>query len=116
MTKVLKPRPHTWHHPDPRVHDQYYGFLRMRAQANFRHEEWDLTFEEYQAIWDARWESRGKRSDQYCLTREDPEKPWNLANIICILRHDQLVRANQIKKDKGRGRYSKKRGVVGYPY
>lgn len=72
----------------------------MRAQARFRDEEWQLSFEDFQRIWQGRWDQRGRGCDDYCLTREDLDGGWTPENTICIPRLEQLRRSQFWKKAK----------------
>jgi hypothetical protein len=78
-------------------HAQYLAFLQMRAQANYRKEVFELTFEDFQTLWQENWYRKGRASEDYCLTREDPDGPWNRENAICIQRIDHLRRQRQFK-------------------
>lgn len=108
------PRPHVWLvGPDPRRHAQYHAYLVHRAQANYRNEGHELTFEQWETIWntDSAWENRGRGSDNVCMIRMIDDKPWAEGNVIVVSRKEQLfiqsqnrVRANRPRKprkDKG---------------
>ena len=71
------------------------AFVRSRSQAWFRNEQWDLSWEDFQAFWSTRklWEKRGRRYDDLVLTRYDWEGPWSRDNCCIISRLDHL-RAN----------------------
>lgn len=85
-----KPRPHVWvTGPDPLLHEMYHPWQVAKAQAKYRGEEWNLTFEEYADMWRPQWHLRGRGSDQYCMTRYDEEKPWDKTNAYIILRLEQ---------------------------
>ena len=80
---------------------QYHGILneirlswvRMKAQCKFRKEEFLLSFEEYQQIWDGQWHLRGRCSEDVCLSRKDCDDAWSLENchIITRLEHFRLT-------------------------
>lgn len=91
MARPPGPRPHLWKHPGDRAHAQGIAFLRMRCQARYRKEPWDLSFEDFQTLWDGHWTARGRGSTDYCLTRKDRTQPWSLANCQCITRNEYLV-------------------------
>lgn len=91
------PRPECWKVKDPLGHEQHIAWHRMRAQAHYRKEEWTLTFEEYQQLWADHWAEKGRKSDQYSLTRIDPEGPWSKNNTICTKRIHYLRRQRAIK-------------------
>ena len=87
-------RPQLWKYPDPMEHAKHIPFLRQKAQALFRHEGWEVTFEYFsRVLWpDHLWMRRGKASDALCSVRIDPEKPWSDTNIQVWTRRGQLVR------------------------
>ncbi len=92
------PRPHVWKVQGEIPHKQYCAFLQMRAQANFRGESFRLTFEDFQNLWQEHWHLKGRGSEAYCLTREDPEGAWEMANVNCIPRIEHLRRQRLYKK------------------
>ena len=74
-------------------HAKHWGYLRQKAQANYRGEGWDMTIEEYFEIWtNEQWANRGRAPENLCMVRRDVEKPWSVANCVIILRYQQLVR------------------------
>lgn len=88
-----KLRPHVWvSGPDPIIHKKYLTWLQQRNQARFRGEEWDLSFEKWSEMWEEHWFNRGRASENYCMTREDPDGPWDETNTIVITRLEQLRR------------------------
>jgi len=95
MSSRPGPRPHTWIIQGEIPHQQYIAWQRMSCQARFRDEPWDLSFEEFQAVWQPYWHLRGRSVISYCLTREDPELGWTKDNVICIQRIEHLRRKNQ---------------------
>ena len=111
------PRPHVWVvGPDEFKHDMYHPWQASKAQAVFRDEIWDLTFEEYFELWKDLWTQRGRGKDDYCQSRTDPNGPWNKENMVIITRKQHLDnqrtnRANGIFK-KGTGRPGRPAGSV----
>jgi hypothetical protein len=87
-----KLRPQLWKTgPDPMIHRKYLPFLRARAQANFRLEDWLMSFDEYQQLWThERWELRGKGTNDLCMTRVDHDGPWSIDNCHIVTRKQQL--------------------------
>lgn len=77
---------------------QYISWLRMKAQCNFRSEEFELTWEDYLVIWQDQWHLRGRKPEDICITRRDWEGPWSLDNCMLISRHEHLktTRARQL--------------------
>lgn len=94
-TLAKKLRPHLWKVQGERPHQQYCAWLQMRAQANYRGETFDLTFEQYQAVWSQHWDLKGRGVANYCLTRIDQEAGWHMANVICIPRIEHLQRRHR---------------------
>lgn len=85
------PRPEVWvTGPDPRKHDIYTAWAKSRAQAHFRCEGWELTFDEYYAMWDPHWENRGRKPESMCMTRYDSSQPWNTKNARIVTRLEHL--------------------------
>lgn len=90
------PRPHLWRYKDPVEHLQHRAWLRARAQAKFRREAWEITFEDFTEIWRGQWEQRGRRPKDLCMTRIDTTQPWSVANCEIIDRHTHLKQAGQL--------------------
>jgi len=83
------PRPHTWvTGTDPLRHDMYHNWARARAQALFRSEIWDLSFEAWEQFWQWDWHLRGRGAQDICITRIDRQQPWHQDNICKITRRD----------------------------
>ncbi len=59
------------------------GWCRSTSQARFRGELWQLTWAEWQQFWPAEaWAQRGRGAGDLCLTRRDPDLPWNSTNTV----------------------------------
>jgi len=87
------PRPHTWiMGPDELRRKQYYIWLQQRNQARYRGEDWTLTFDQWLAIWGKKWNKRGRKADNLCMSRKDPLKPWNVDNTYLINRREHIVK------------------------
>jgi len=85
-------------------HRKHWGYLRQKAQANFREEGWQLTIEEYFELWrDDLWANRGRGADNYCMVRVDPEKPWSIDNCVIITRYQQLCRNKNPRRRPDQG-------------
>jgi len=70
---------------------QHMAYLKMRAQAKLRNEKFLITIEEFMRVWpDDLWLKRGRGSDQYSMTRINPNKPWQVNNVAIMCRADQL--------------------------
>jgi len=97
---VLKPQ--CWKHgPCPITRDQNTAFLKHRAQAKYRNEEYLLSFQDYKFYWDAcipftketYWSKRGPKGTNMNMRRKDPTKAWSLNNIEFRLRSQIFKRA-----------------------
>jgi hypothetical protein len=66
------------------------AYCRMRAQAKFRSESWDLSWEEFQQLWDGQWHLRGREVMSLCLTRHNWSGPWNMDNTHVVTRLEHL--------------------------
>jgi hypothetical protein len=91
MTRIAKnpqgPRPHVWKSgPDPVRHYQYLCWLRARAQANYRGEPWQLSYEEWVELWGDNWHRRGRGGESLQASRVDVHKPWSRSNIRLLTR------------------------------
>ena len=85
------PRPHVWKcGPDESKHEMYTPWMRAKAQANFRNEGWDMSFEEYHAMWEPFWSQRGRGADDVCMSRKDYGKPWTVDNCMIVSRREHL--------------------------
>jgi hypothetical protein len=110
------PRPHVWIvGPDNNKHQMYIPWLKAKAQANFRNDEWNLEFEDYFAMWNGNWHLRGRQSDDLCMTRINWSGAWEKDNIQLVTRkqHCQAQAANTREKwdAKGLQRRYKPRGT-----
>lgn len=88
-------RPESWiTGPDELIHEKYYAWHKHRAQAHYREEEYELTFDQWQEIWkdDEQFLNRGKTRECFVLTRIDPEAAWSMDNCEIITRYEQLCR------------------------
>lgn len=96
------PRPHTWiiGPDDSYKHSMYQPWLCSKAQANFRGEGWDLTFEEYYTLWKDHWPNRGRAADDMCMSRKDPELAWSSDNAVIITRIEHLTNQNKSRAAK----------------
>lgn len=94
------PRPHTWKVQGMVPHKQHIAWQRSKAQAVFRGESWELTFEQYQELWVGCWEKRGRGRDDMCLSREDPDGAWDTINTSVIPRLEHLRRQRLYKQKK----------------
>jgi hypothetical protein len=71
--------------------------MRAKAQANYRKEKWNLTFEEFYDLWKYDWANRGRGADNMCMTRHNPYGAWEAGNIVLMTRHDHLTVKGQLQ-------------------
>lgn len=76
------------------------SWCRMRAQAKYRNEGWDLTWEQYQEIWEGKWHLKGRASDDLCLTRIDWSGAWTMDNVNLVFRLEHLRRQSKARPSK----------------
>lgn len=78
--------------------EQRMSWSRMKAQAKFREkqgrqgEAWNISWEEYNEIWDKKWHLRGTEKGSYVLTRIDQKDHWHKDNVEIIPRLEQWRR------------------------
>ncbi len=95
------PRPHTWvTGPDPVRHEQYNAWLKARAQANFRGEQYDISFQDWVDIWGTNWHRRGRSPDSLVLMRRRWQEPWTKKNAQLVDRPTFHQRQAKIKAEK----------------
>jgi len=98
-------RPHVWKSgEDAYKHQMYIPWLKMKAQCNYRKEQWNLPFEDYYTIWNGYWDQRGRATDNLCMTRTDYDGVWELDNIELITRADHCRRQAEYKMNAKRKR------------
>lgn len=96
--------------PDPKIwaneasiieHDKYYAWMKHKAQAKFRGEDYKLTYDDWVDLWpNDKWLNRGRRSTDYSLARIDPTLPWDISNVAVEKRSEYLKRAKEYRKIK----------------
>lgn len=76
---------------DPFLVSLRLGWCRSTCQARFRGESWQLTWAQWQQFWPpAAWAQRGRYAGNLCLTRRDPDKPWDSDNTVRMERVDAV--------------------------
>lgn len=106
------PRPNAWvSGTDPVRHEQYVAWSRARAQAHFREEGWELTFDQFVDLWnqDGQWPQRGRGSDDLLMTRKDSSQPWSIENCYIEQRKVHLQKNGIMRLGRPRGKYNKNR-------
>lgn len=91
-----KLRPHIWcTGPDPVRHEMYHAWQVHKAQCNFRDEEFNLTFEQYEDLWADDWNNRGRSPEHVCMTRIDWLGAWEIGNVEIITRAAHFKRQGE---------------------
>jgi hypothetical protein len=78
------------------------SWSRMKAQAKYRNEGWNLTWEQYQEIWDGKWHLRGRQPGDLCLTRIDWDGIWDINNVSIVDRETHWKKQGIMTKAKNR--------------
>lgn len=76
--------------------EKYYAWLKHKSQANYRDEDYSLTWEQWQTLWPNHlWEKRGKTSDSVILGRVDWSQGWHNHNVQVMdrRRHFEIRKA-----------------------
>lgn len=88
-----KSRPHLWRSgQDPYKHSMYIPWLKAKAQANFRGEDWQLDFEDFYELWNGSWHLRGRKGDNLCMSRIDMVGTWIKGNIQLMTIREHRIR------------------------
>lgn len=77
---------------DPIRRDKYYAWMKHRAQAKYRNEYYDLTFEQFEQLWidNDTWFNRGRKGTNLCMSLIDYNLGWTSGNVEVITRLEQL--------------------------
>jgi len=91
--------PHKWiTGPDPLRREKYYAWMKHKAQAKYRKEEYHLTFDEWETLWtDELFEQRGRQRFSLCLSRLS-ESSWCVENVEVMTRDKHLKRNAEFRK------------------
>jgi hypothetical protein len=97
--------PTTWKSgPDPFKREKYYAWLKHRAQAQYRNEPYQLTWEDWDSVWtDDDFRKRGRKNTDYCIARIDPDDAWCIHNCHVVTRRQHLQRNREFRKDQNGG-------------
>lgn len=88
-----------WEGDRPIERDRYYAYLKHRAQAKFRGEEYLLTIEDWETLWPLdKWVQRGRHSEALCLTKRDTVQGWHVDNVEVVTRITMLQRERKPNK------------------
>lgn len=99
--KGTGPRPHTWvTGPDKEHHDKYIAWQRARAQAVYRGEDWQITFQDWVELWGKQWHRRGRGADCLMLMKRRWAEPWTKRNAHLVDRPTFHARQAKIKAER----------------
>lgn len=90
--------------------DLYYVYLQQKTQARYRNEEWDFDFQDWLTLWGENWNNRGRKPEQYCMTRIDNTKGWSSSNAVVKQRKQFLSDASRVRN---RGPWSEEQKAKG---
>jgi hypothetical protein len=67
-------------------------YARVKAQAKFRNQEFNLAPDEYMQLWEESGvkEHCGREPHQYCMVRKDPIEAWSFDNCMIVTRRMHL--------------------------
>ena len=91
-------RPYRWHFQDPILREQHFAYNKMKAQAIYRREEWELSLQDYFDAWAGSWSMRGRASHNMVMTRRDPDRAWSRANVEIIPRYESICRVAEQRR------------------
>jgi hypothetical protein len=84
--------------PDPVRREKYSAWLKHRAQARFRKEDYAITWPEWENLWsDDDFLRRGRQPTDLCLTRDDHKGAWDISNVRVAERSEHLKRAREYR-------------------
>ena len=68
----------------------YYAYLKHRSQAQYRNEDYTLTWESWENLWQGTWHLRGKTSRDLVLGRVDWDQGWHDHNVEIMTRREHF--------------------------
>lgn len=90
--------------------ERNHFFVRMRSQALFRGEGWQLTQEDFNQIWSTPelWARKGRGGQDLCLSLIDHRGPWHPDNVHIVQRAEHIRYHNRLKIGKTYGPHKNK--------
>jgi hypothetical protein len=81
------------------MEDIKHRYWVQKAAAKVRNIEWNFTFESWWAIWEqsGKWEKRGRKKGQYCMTRFNDIGSYSPNNVVIKLHSENLTEAHEGK-------------------
>ena len=103
MKQTKSIRPYMWKSgPDPELHLRYKQWLQQKNQAQYRGEDWQLSFQDWLTVWGTDIKNRGRHKGQLSMIRRNYLLPWTKDNAIIVTREEQSVIQHMVTKDKRR--------------
>jgi aspartate aminotransferase-like enzyme len=71
-------------------------YLQQRAQARMRKVPFTITLEDWIKVWadSGKWEQRGRRKDQYCMSRIGDKGGYEIGNVFIQLSNQNVREGN----------------------
>lgn len=62
------------------------AYIRQRSNARARGIDWEFTFETWWEVWEksGKWEKRGKKATEYCMSRKFDWGPYSPSNVRIV--------------------------------
>lgn len=77
---------------DPTLTERRIAWSRSHAQARFRNELWELSWEDFLDFWNEdRWPQRGRTRNNLVMIRKNPDQSWSSSNCCIVDRYTQLL-------------------------
>ena len=93
------PRPHVWRSgPDQFRHIKFIAWGRHKSQAQYRGEDYQMSFEDFETAWADQFDRRGRSADSLIMVRVDDERAWHLDNVELIDRREHLRREGKKRR------------------
>tara|TARA_R100000734_G_C3312426_1_gene103458 strand:- start:338 stop:667 length:330 start_codon:yes stop_codon:yes gene_type:complete len=77
--------------PTDYLRNKYYAYLKHRAQARHRREDYTLTWDDWHEIWcEEAWAQRGRGAHAQVLGRLDWDIGWHSTNVCVMSRREHF--------------------------
>lgn len=95
------PDPNNWQTgPDPIQHDKHYAYLKHKAQAKYRGEDYSLTQAEWFELWtDELWLQRGRGTHNLCLQQREALLGWHWDTVEIVTRQEHFAQLKKRNRD-----------------
>ena len=96
----IKPNPDYYTEEGMIERDIHYGYLKHKAQAKFRSEDYSLTPEQWKELWTVEnWLQRGRSKHSLCLMQIKHGEGWHFNNVTIVERIECLRRSKEYRRD-----------------